>query len=84
MVVTGGGSRDPLVRRLLADALGRPVHRVGLRSATAVGAALLAARGTGDPVEPVVATDEPELPGPGRADVVGHLARWREASAALA
>ena len=46
--------------------------------------ALLAARGTGDPVEPVVATDEPELPGPGRADVVGHLARWREAAAALA
>lgn len=84
VVVTGGGSRDPLVRRLLADALGRPVHRVGLRSATAVGAALLAARGTGDPVEPVVATDEPELPGPGRADVVGHLARWREAAAALA
>ncbi|PTU57822.1 carbohydrate kinase [Sphaerisporangium cinnabarinum] len=83
VVVTGGGSRDPLVRRLLADALGRPVHRVGLRSATAVGAALLAARGTGDPVEPVVATDEPELPGPGRADVVEHLARWREATAAL-
>lgn len=83
VVVTGGGTRDPLVRRLLADALGRPVRRVRLRSATAVGAALLAARGTGEPVRPATTTDAPDLPGPGRPDVVGHLGRWRETTTAL-
>ena len=72
------------MRGLRAAARGRGGGRGGRRRARAGGAGVLAARGTGDPVEPVVATDEPELPGPGRADVVGHLARWREAAAALA
>jgi len=84
VVVTGGGTREPLVRELLADALGRPVRRVGLRSATAVGAALLAARGTGDPVEPATTTAAPDLPTPARPDVVEHLAAWRATAAALA
>jgi xylulokinase len=47
VVLTGGGGRPPLVRQLLADVLGRPVTFVPVRSASAVGAALLAARGAG-------------------------------------
>jgi xylulokinase len=52
VLVTGGGARAGVVRQLLADALGRPVRVLGLRSASAVGAAVLAARGTGTDVEP--------------------------------
>lgn len=47
VVLTGGGGRSPLVRELLADRLGRPVTWRPLRSASATGAALLAARGAG-------------------------------------
>jgi xylulokinase len=47
VVLTGGGSRSAVVRQLLADVLGRPVVPLPLRSASAVGAALLAARGAG-------------------------------------
>ncbi|GAB3199404.1 FGGY family carbohydrate kinase [Geodermatophilus arenarius] len=52
VVLTGGGGRAPLVRETLAGLLGRPVRYLPLRSASAVGAALLAGRGTGLPVEP--------------------------------
>jgi xylulokinase len=47
VVLSGGGAREPWVRRLVADALGTPVRYVALRSASAVGAAVLAARGLG-------------------------------------
>lgn len=47
LVLSGGGARGPWVRQLLADVLGRPVSYVALRSASAVGAAALAARGVG-------------------------------------
>ncbi|MCW2677623.1 MAG: xylB [Modestobacter sp.] len=47
VVVTGGGARDGAVQQLLADALGRPVQHVQVRSASAAGAAVLAARGVG-------------------------------------
>ena len=47
VVLTGGGARTPAVQQLLADALGRPVQHVQVRSASATGAALLAARGVG-------------------------------------
>ncbi len=47
VVVSGGGARDPWVRQLIADVLGRPLVYVPLRSASAVGAAVLAARGVG-------------------------------------
>ena len=82
--MTGGGVRAPFVRRLLADALGRPVRRVAVRSATAVGAAMLAARGVGEPVEPRVVTDDPVEPGPGRAAAVARLERWRGTTRRLA
>jgi xylulokinase len=52
VVLTGGGGRSPLVRQLLADELGRPVRHLPMRSASAIGAALLAARGAGLDVVP--------------------------------
>lgn len=53
VVLTGGGARVPAVQQALADVLGRPVRHLRLRSASAVGAAVLAARGSGAQVEPV-------------------------------
>ncbi len=47
VVVCGGGARDPWVRQLIADVLGRPLTYLPLRSASAVGAAVLAARSVG-------------------------------------
>ncbi|SDE23180.1 xylulokinase [Blastococcus fimeti] len=52
VVLTGGGGRTPVVRQVLADVLGRPVRHLPLRSASAIGAAVLAARGVGADVEP--------------------------------
>ena len=54
VVLCGGGVREPWVRQLLADVLGRTLTYVPLRSASAVGAAVLAARGVGAHL-PVVA-----------------------------
>jgi xylulokinase len=50
ILLTGGGARDPWVRQLICDVLERPITYVPLRSASAVGAAGLAARGMGQPV----------------------------------
>jgi xylulokinase len=47
LALTGGGGRSALVPQLLADVLGRPVRRIEVRSASATGAAVLAARGAG-------------------------------------
>jgi xylulokinase len=47
VVLTGGGGRVPLVRELLADVLRRPVTWWPRRSASAIGAAVLAGRGIG-------------------------------------
>ena len=52
VVVTGGAVRAPEVQQVLADVLGRPVRYLRLRSASAIGAAVLAARGLGVQVEP--------------------------------
>jgi xylulokinase len=52
VVLTGGGARAGVVQQVLADVLGRPVRYLRLRSASAVGAALLAARATGRDVVP--------------------------------
>jgi xylulokinase len=62
-VLTGGGGRVPLVRQLLADLLDRPVTYLALRSASAVGAAVLAGLGVGRPVQPERAPSPPVLPG---------------------
>jgi xylulokinase len=47
VLLAGGGARSPLVAQVLAEALERPVRPLGLRSASAVGAARLAGRGLG-------------------------------------
>jgi xylulokinase len=52
VVLTGGGGRAPVVRDLLAEVLGRSVSWRPLRSASATGAALLAARGIGLEISP--------------------------------
>jgi xylulokinase len=52
VVLTGGGARSTVVQQLFADVLGRPVRHVRVRSASAVGAALLAGRGIGTDVTP--------------------------------
>jgi xylulokinase len=76
VVLTGGGGRAPVVQQLLADVLGEPVRSVALRSASAVGAAVLAGRGTG---ADVAAAPEP---GPAVAprpspELLAALHRWR-------
>jgi xylulokinase len=75
VLLTGGATRSAVVAQLMADALGRPVRPLGLRSASAVGAAVLAGRGAGldvDPQRGAGAVVEPR-PDPGLADAV---ARW--------
>jgi xylulokinase len=52
VVLTGGGARSGVVRQLLADVLRRPVRSSPSRSASAVGAAVLAGRGVGLDVVP--------------------------------
>ncbi|MEH1128758.1 xylulokinase [Micromonospora sp. CPCC 206061] len=65
--LTGGGGREPLVRQLLADALGVVVRRVEVRSASATGAALLAARAVGANVLPDRACPPDTVPRPNPA-----------------
>jgi len=50
VLLTGGGGRAPVVHQMLADVLAVPVRYLPIRSASAVGAALLAGRGTGTEV----------------------------------
>jgi xylulokinase len=53
VVLTGGGVRSAVVQQALADALGAPVRALRLRSASAIGAAVLAGRGIGLDVVPI-------------------------------
>ncbi|MGY1634556.1 FGGY family carbohydrate kinase [Geodermatophilus sp. SYSU D01186] len=76
VVLTGGGGRSPVVSQLVADVLGEPVRYLPIRSASAVGAALLAGVGTGVEVAP---RREPGLlveprPGP---ELRAAARRWR-------
>lgn len=52
VVLTGGGARSAVVQQALADALGRGVRYLPVRSASAIGAAVLAGRGVGCDVTP--------------------------------
>jgi xylulokinase len=52
VVLTGGGARSAVVQQALADALDRPVRHLRMRSASAIGAALLAGRAVGLDVVP--------------------------------
>lgn len=75
VVLTGGGTRSAVVQQLLADVLRRPVRHLALRSASAMGAAVLAGRGVGVDVVPEVAAGMVVAP---RADagLRAAAARW--------
>jgi xylulokinase len=80
VLLSGGGARDPWVRQLLADVLDRPLRYVRLRSASALGAAVLAARGIGVPL-PVPATSIAVTPtGRDRDELDLSYARWLNAT----
>jgi xylulokinase len=76
VLLTGGGARSGVVQQLVADVLRRPVRALRLRSASAVGAAVLAGRGVG--IDAVPRRDTGPLLEP-RADagLDAALARWR-------
>lgn len=77
VLLSGGGARDPWVRQLIADVLQQPVRYVQLRSASSVGAAVLAARGVGVSL-PVPATVVEVTPGSGdTAALDSAYQRWR-------
>ena len=71
--VLGGGAREPWVRQLLADVLGRPVNHLPMRSVSAAGAVILAGGPTPRGARPVSATSEPnDLP-----ELEDAYQRWR-------
>jgi xylulokinase len=75
--LAGGVGRDPAFRRLLADVLGVGLRPVRQRSASALGAVVLAARAAGldDPeVPPTV--EEPVHPGPDAEAYTELYHRW--------
>lgn len=78
LLLSGGGAREPWVRQLIADVLVQPVHYVPLRSASAVGAAVLAARGVGVHL-PVPTTLIEVQPKRQTAGLDRAYARWLEA-----
>jgi xylulokinase len=75
VVLTGGGARPAVVRQLLADVLRRPVRHLPLRSASAIGAAVLAGRGVGADVAPAGPAGEVVDPQPD-ADLRAAADRW--------
>lgn len=79
VVLTGGGARAGVVRQLVADVLGRPVRSSPSRSASAVGAAVLAGRGVGTDVVPGRETGPLLDPRPG-PELRAAVERWRERS----
>ena len=79
--VDGGLTREPLLARLQADTIGRPV-RVQHADSTAIGAGGLAAVGSGHlaSVEAIAALVEPGAafePSIAEDERLGQLARWR-------
>ena len=78
VVLTGGGARSDVVAQLLADVLGRPVRYLRLRSASAIGAAVLAGRGTGADVVPRRRPDPDRDPRPA-PELADAMDRWRTA-----
>lgn len=75
VLLTGGAARSGILTQLLADALGRPVRPLGLRSASAVGAALLAGQAVGLDVDPE--REEGPLVEPyGETHLEQAFARW--------
>jgi xylulokinase len=76
VVLTGGGGRSDVVQQLLADVLERPVRYLPLRSASAIGAALLAGRGVG--IDVAVRRPVERVRHPRPSDALREAARrWR-------
>lgn len=75
VLLTGGGAREPAVQQLLADVLGRGVQRVEVRSSSATGAAVLAARGTGGHLAPLRRHGAVVMPASASALAAGYE-RW--------
>ncbi len=81
VLLSGGGSREPWVRQLVADTLGQSIQSVALRSASAVGAAVLAARGVGVTL-PVPAETATVSPDPARSAALdAAYTHWLDATA---
>jgi sugar (pentulose or hexulose) kinase len=81
--LTGGGARHPLVPQLQADLLQVPVDLVPDRSASAVGAARLAAAAVGAVLPPVPPPLRSVAPGSGStatatAALAGAYRRWQD------
>jgi xylulokinase len=75
VLLTGGGAREAVVQQLLADVLGRDVQRVEVRSSSATGAALLAARGTGGRLAPLRRRGPVVVPAP-TPTLAADYERW--------
>ncbi|HST96810.1 MAG TPA: FGGY family carbohydrate kinase [Geodermatophilus sp.] len=76
VVLTGGGGRPAVVQQLLADVLAVPVRFLPIRSASAVGAALLAGWGTGTEVTTGQEAGRAVEPRP-TPELAAALDRWR-------
>lgn len=77
--LAGGGTAAPELRGLLADVLRAPLRPIRSRSASAVGAARLAASAAGLPVPPApVAEEDVVVPSARAAGYEGPYARYRE------
>jgi xylulokinase len=83
--LVGGGTTAPGFRTLLADVLGIPLRPVGVRSASAVGAAMLAAQAAGLPMPPPPVTTDAVVAPTGRAGrYEGPYQRYRDHAESLA
>lgn len=78
VLLTGGGGRPDMVRHLLADVLDRPVRFHRLRSASATGAAMLAAHGVGQQLTPQRPDVEVVTPVNDRTAARSAFDRWHE------
>ena len=75
--VSGGGTRSPAVRQALADVLGAELELVPARSASAIGAAMLAAQGAGSALPITSQVTTVVSPGPAPELSVAYE-RWSE------
>lgn len=73
LVVSGGGSRSPLMMQIVADIFGRPAERSGVADAAGIGAAICAAVGVG--THPDFDTAVRSMTRPGEAYLPDPVAR---------
>jgi glycerol kinase len=76
--VDGGASRNDALMQFEADIIGRPVDRGDRAEVSALGAAMMAAQGLGQPIAPPTNT-KTFAPAMSDADRDSIRARWREA-----